>query len=129
MGVPVYSSVVGRQGTKDRNSVVPRPTSGEHNGVVAKNPYNRSTSNKCYRYGEPSHNSSVCPVCTPVHLAYREDNCVGDVEEDLGNDDLPDAQNAEEVGEHVSCVVQRLLYTPKQITVFSPAEGLQVDHR
>lgn len=48
MGVPVHSLVVGRQGTEGSNSVVPGQTSGVHNRDVAKNPYNRPTSNKCY---------------------------------------------------------------------------------
>lgn len=112
--VPIHSSVVGKQGTEGSNSVVPRQTSGVHNRDVAKNPYNRPTSNKCYRCGEPSYNSSVCLARKPVHFADCEDNCVGDVEEDQGNDDLLDAEIAEEGIEHVYCVVQRLLYTPKQ---------------
>lgn len=115
IGVPILSSsTVGRQGIEGNNSVVPRQTSGVRNRDVAKKPYNRPTSNKCYRCGDPGHNSSVCLARKPVHLANHEDNCVGDIEEDQGNDDLLDAKIAEEEGERVFYVVQRLLYTPKQ---------------
>ena len=103
IGVPIRSSIVGKQGIEGSNSVVPRQISGVHNR--AKNPYNRPTSNKCYRCGEPGHNSSVCLARKPVHLANHEDNCVGDIEEDQGNDDLLDTKIAEEEGEHVFYVV------------------------
>lgn len=56
----------------------------------------------------------MCLARKPVHLADREDNCVGDVEEDQGNNNLLDAEIVKEEAEHVSYVAQRLLYTPKQ---------------
>lgn len=56
----------------------------------------------------------MCLARKPIHLADREDNCVGDVEEDQGNNNLLDAEIVKEEAEHVSYVVQRLLYTPKQ---------------
>ena len=86
--VPIRSSVVGKQGNEGSNSVLPRQTSGVHNRDVTKNPYNTPTSNKCYRCGKPGHNSSVCQARKPVHFVDREDNCVGDIEEGQGNDDL-----------------------------------------
>ena len=57
-----------------------------YNRDAAKNPHTRSIANRCYQLGE----------------------------QDYGDDDLLDFEIADEEGEHVYCMVQRLFYTPKQ---------------
>uniref|UniRef100_A0A5B7BER3 RNA-directed DNA polymerase n=1 Tax=Davidia involucrata TaxID=16924 RepID=A0A5B7BER3_DAVIN len=82
------------------------------------NPYARPIPGKCFRCQQPGHRSNECPN-------RRQVNMVGVTE-----DNSPDFENEEEAeyqdeyggaeitegdeGEHVSCVVQRLLLVPKQ---------------
>ncbi|KAB5511852.1 hypothetical protein DKX38_028880 [Salix brachista] len=70
---------------------------------------------KCYRCGQPGHRSNECPARRPVNLVDAgmddEDNYV---EEESGMVELLEgAEVAEEEGEFVNCVVQRVLCSTK----------------
>ncbi|KAB5516791.1 hypothetical protein DKX38_027439 [Salix brachista] len=70
---------------------------------------------KCYRCGQPGHRSNECPARRPVNLVDAgmddEDNYV---EEESGMVELLEgAEVAEEEGEFMNCVVQRVLCSTK----------------
>ncbi|KAB5568956.1 hypothetical protein DKX38_002749 [Salix brachista] len=70
---------------------------------------------KCYRCGQPGHRSNECPARRPVNLvdAGMEDEDEY-VEEESGMGELLEgAEVAEEEGEFVNCVVQRVLCSTK----------------
>ena len=77
------------------------------------NPYARPSIGKCFRCGKPGHHSNVCPERRPVNLIENAETCKE--EENLeGEEDYEEAEYAEEEGERVNCVVQRVLFAPKQ---------------
>ncbi|XP_043687813.1 uncharacterized protein LOC122639038 [Telopea speciosissima] len=77
------------------------------NSTTTKNPYGRAEPIKCYRCGEPGHRSNNCPQRKSVNVV------AGDLSDEQEFDD-DDAKIAKEEGEGVTCIVRRLLLTPKQ---------------
>lgn len=80
-----------------------------HKGT-GKNPYSRPTIDKCYHCNQTDHKSNVCPQRRQVGLTSHED---GNGNEHSTQDDLEGTKFAEEEGDQVSCVVQKLLFSPK----------------
>nr|GMD42268.1 transposon Ty3-I Gag-Pol polyprotein [Ipomoea batatas]GMD47024.1 transposon Ty3-I Gag-Pol polyprotein [Ipomoea batatas] len=72
---------------------------------TTSNPYAKPFVGKCFKCGETGHRSNECRARRSVNL----------IEENTGEEDgefhEEDVEVAEEVGEHLSFVVQRLLYT------------------
>ena len=78
----------------------------------AANPYARPTPVKCFKYNQPNHRSSDCPLKRAVHLVKRDDKDANEVccetdgyrkeEEDYEDDD-----------EGHNYVVKTLILTPK----------------
>ncbi|XP_012844444.1 PREDICTED: uncharacterized protein LOC105964483 [Erythranthe guttata] len=91
------------------NQTQPRPNNN--------NPYARPAPNLCYRCHKPGHRSIVCPERKPVGIVdgVEED---GEFEQSLEDDNQEDykrAELAEEEGDRVNCVVQRVLCAAKQL--------------
>ncbi|GAV83698.1 zf-CCHC domain-containing protein, partial [Cephalotus follicularis] len=76
------------------------------------------TGDKCYRCGKPGHRSNNCPECKTVNLVEQErdygEQEVGDEENHDLYDNCGELHFTEEEGERVNCVIQRVLYSPKQ---------------
>lgn len=89
-----------------------------HEGAVEKkaetaykrkpqNPYNRPSLGKCFRCGQTGRLSNECPQRKTV--AYMEDE-----EEIMSEEDEEETKLIEpDEGERVSCVLQRVLITPR----------------
>ena len=69
--------------------------------IANTNPYIRPTRNKCYRCGEPRHQSNACPKRAAVNLVMaKEDEAKGKKEGEEGyNDADPYAYDPNEVQE------------------------------
>ncbi|XP_042488832.1 uncharacterized protein LOC122068982 [Macadamia integrifolia] len=80
-----------------------KPTSAP---APSKGPYGRAEPLKCYRCGEPGHRSNACPQ-------RRSVNMVEGIMSDDSDLDGADFEMAEEEGEGVSCIIRRLLLSPK----------------
>ncbi|XP_034896397.1 uncharacterized protein [Populus alba] len=80
------------------------------------NPYARPAPGVCYRCRKPGHLSNTCP--DRRRLVNWIEGEGGDPEatgEDAGEDDCYEGvEFAEEDGKRINCVVQRVLYTPRQ---------------
>nr|GLL48175.1 uncharacterized protein LOC109163967 [Ipomoea trifida] len=76
---------------------------------IAPNPYARPMTGKCFKCGEPGHRSNECRARKYVNMVEEQDEF--DEEGDINEGEV---EVAEEVGEHLNCVVQRLLYTTKK---------------
>nr|GMC99222.1 Zinc finger, CCHC-type [Ipomoea batatas] len=72
---------------------------------TTSNPYAKPFVGKCFKCGETGHRSNECRARRSVNLI--EEN-TGEEDEEFHEEDV---EVAEEVGEHLSFVVQRLLYT------------------
>ena len=85
--------------------------------VILRNPnsYVRKGPEKCYRCGKPGHRSNTCLERRPVGLVKEDDGRVEDVDDEDEDGNLYDGvEFAEEAGERVNYVVQRVLYALKQ---------------
>ena len=81
---------------------------------VASNPYSRPGGMKCYRCGQPGHRSNECPARKPVNFVDAEEEEDQNFEEEENMDEfLEGAEIAEEQGEHVNCVIQRVMCSTK----------------
>ena len=116
-----------------RSQPMARENSGVNQSTVAiassaaqpisnANSYARPTGNKCYRCGEPEHQSSTCPKRAAVNLVVAEEGKVEGEQkgEEVYNDVDPYAYDPNEVQEDEegmplgqSLVIQRLLLTPR----------------
>nr|GLL17334.1 uncharacterized protein LOC109163967 [Ipomoea trifida]GLL41384.1 uncharacterized protein LOC109163967 [Ipomoea trifida] len=76
---------------------------------IAPNPYARPMTGKCFKCGEPGHRSNECRARKYVNMVEEQDEF--DEEGDINEGEV---EVAEEVGEHLNCVVQRLLYTTEK---------------
>ncbi|XP_056176570.1 uncharacterized protein LOC130140664 [Syzygium oleosum] len=74
---------------------------------VVPNPYAKPYPGKCFKCNEPGHRSSDCPRRKMANLVEPEDEVY---EEDWGNEE----EIVDEEGEHVNCVVRRLLLAPRK---------------
>uniref|UniRef100_A0A6N2LGG3 Reverse transcriptase n=1 Tax=Salix viminalis TaxID=40686 RepID=A0A6N2LGG3_SALVM len=130
-GEPIYrgkfAAAEGQNPPKITNDQTPRgaaSTSNQSGGraVIAAREAPRASSAyvkpggfKCYRCGQPGHRSNECPARRPVNLVDAgmddEDNYVE--EESRMVELLEGAEVAEEEGEFVNCVVQRVLCSTK----------------
>jgi len=70
-----------------------------------ENSYIKSGVGKCYRCGEHGHRFNECPKRRQINLADYED----EGEEEVEIEDLDESDFAEEQGDPVACVVQKLL--------------------
>lgn len=95
------------------NHGMTKPTKQVQNTTGTNNPYARPTIGKCFKCGEPGHRSNECRARKSVNLVDYDDEHEEEVEYN-NDDDLENAEIADEEGEQVTCVIQRLLYTPKQ---------------
>ena len=66
---------------------------------------------KCYGCGEPGHKINECPKRKQVHMTNYED----DGKEEVKIEELNDSNFAEEQGDSIACVVQRLLCNQKAL--------------
>ncbi|KAK0582232.1 hypothetical protein LWI29_023177 [Acer saccharum] len=81
---------------------------------VASNPYSRPGGMKCYRCGQPGHRSNECPDRKPMNFVDAEEEEDQNFEEEENMDEfLEGAKIAEEQGEHVNCVIQRVMCSTK----------------
>ena len=80
------------------------------------NPYSRPAPGVCYRCRKPGHLSNTCPDHRrPVNWIEGEEGDLEATGDDAGEDDCyKGVEFAEEDGERINCVVQRILYTPRQ---------------
>nr|GLL31143.1 uncharacterized protein LOC109163967 [Ipomoea trifida] len=69
------------------------------------NPYAKPMTGKCFKCGEPGHRSNECRARRSINLIEENE------EDEDGREESYIEEIVEEDGEHVSCVVQRLLYT------------------
>lgn len=76
---------------------------------IAPNPYARPMIGKCFKCGEPGHRSNECRARKSVN--FIEEQAEFQEEEGINEDEI---EVAEETGEHLNCVVQRLLYTAEE---------------
>nr|GMD29224.1 transposon Ty3-I Gag-Pol polyprotein [Ipomoea batatas] len=92
------------------NSKFQRKKGGEisSKGIVP-NPYARPMTGKCFKCGEPGHRSNECRATKYVNMVEEQDEF--DEEGDINEGEV---EVAEEVGEHLNCVVQRLLYSTEK---------------
>ena len=90
--------------------------------IANTNPYIRPTRNKCYRCGEPRHQSNACPKRAAVNLVMaKEDEAKGKKEGEEGYNDVdpytydPNEIQGDKEGEPLgrSLVIQRLLLAPR----------------
>nr|GMD93444.1 Zinc finger, CCHC-type [Ipomoea batatas] len=92
------------------NSKFQRKKGGEISSKgIAPNPYARPKTGKCFKCGEPGHRSNECRARKYVNMVEEQDEF--DEEGDINEGEV---EVAEEVGEHLNCVVQRLLYTTEK---------------
>ncbi|KAK0576914.1 hypothetical protein LWI29_025290 [Acer saccharum] len=69
---------------------------------------------KCYRCGQPGHRSNECPARKPVNFVDAEEEEDQNFEEEENMDEFLDgAEITEEQGEHVNCVIQRVMCSTK----------------
>lgn len=109
------------QGVANQTSPITKTESGSSSAVNKQNanpptkpnnnPYARPTLNRCYRCNEVGHRSHECPMRKPVHLADHEEEGIAHNGEEFSDNEVDEVAN--EDGEPVSFVVQRILYTPK----------------
>nr|GMD27161.1 Zinc finger, CCHC-type [Ipomoea batatas] len=92
------------------NSKFQRKKGGEISSKgIAPNPYARPMTGKCFKCGEPGHRSNECRARKYVNMVEEQDEF--DEEGDINEGEV---EVVEEVGEHLNCVVQRLLYTTEK---------------
>ncbi|XP_031120876.1 uncharacterized protein LOC116024113 [Ipomoea triloba] len=79
----------------------------QNNEVLTRNtnPYAKPMTGKCFKCGEPGHRSNECRSRRSVNLIEENE------EDEDGEEESYIEEIVEEDGEHVSCVVQHLLYT------------------
>ncbi|TYK30863.1 transposon Ty3-I Gag-Pol polyprotein isoform X1 [Cucumis melo var. makuwa] len=78
-----------------------------------QNNYTRPSLGKCFRCGEPGHLSNNCSQRKTIALAEDEDTYMsGTDEEEEEETELIEADD----GDRISCIVQRVLITPKEET-------------
>ena len=84
---------------------------------VVPNPYSKTGGFKCYMCGQPGHRSNECPTRKPVNFVDAEDYEGEDEQNFEGEGDMDElldgAEIAEEQGEHVNCVIQRVMCSTK----------------
>ncbi|KAG6741124.1 hypothetical protein POTOM_056612 [Populus tomentosa] len=98
------------------NRNIPRNPNQNTNMNLNPNPYARPAPGVCYRCRKPGHLSNTCPDRRrPVNWIEGEGGDPEATGEDAGEDDCYEGvEFAEEDGERINCVVQRVLYTPRQ---------------
>jgi len=98
------------------NRNIPRNPNQNTNTNLNPNPYARPAPGVCYRCRKPGHLSNTCPDRRrPVNWIEGEEGDPEATGDDAGEDDCYEgAEFAEEDGERINCVVQRILYTPRQ---------------
>ncbi|CAL9758940.1 unnamed protein product, partial [Musa acuminata subsp. burmannicoides] len=96
------------QGTNIRGAT----KQAKHISTTTNNPYARPLVGKCFKCGESGHHSNDCRAHKTVNLTDHKDDFEeeGDAQNDTIND-IDNAEIVEEEGEHVACVVKRLLLT------------------
>lgn len=78
-------------------------------------PYTKTVSGMCYRCRKPWHLSNACPECSrPVNWVEEEGKDPVTFEDEEEGDLYDRAEVAADKGEQVSCVVQRVMYSPRQ---------------
>ena len=95
---------------KDQEKDKTNETNGKR---LAENAYQRPNLSKYFRCGQTSHLSNVCPKRKTVAILEEEEDYVEEKEEDLSQEEEilePDD------GERLSCMLQRVLITPKSDT-------------
>jgi hypothetical protein len=98
------------------NRNIPRNPNQNTNTNLNPNPYARPAPGVCYRCRKPGHLSNTCPDRRrPVNWIEGEEGDPEATGDDAGEDDCYEGvEFAEEDGERINCVVQRILYTPRQ---------------
>ena len=72
------------------------------------NPYTKPEVGKCYRCGEQEHKSNQCPKRRQVNMTdYEEGDDV------LVKTEPEDSDFIEEYGDHITCVIQKVLCSQK----------------
>lgn len=106
--VPRTMQNLAKGGASGSNNTAPQQTTN--------NPYARQLPDICYRCKKLGHRSNTCPERRPLNFV-EDTNDEDELEYEANNDRIENyegAEFAEDEGELVTCVVQRVLCTAKQ---------------